>query len=69
MGWSKELKEGYKHVQNVKDDQKNVLLADVLSRKKILTITKCVRFVMLAIISKMKGVQYYDIRRDKTRSE
>ena len=36
---------------------------------KILTITKCVRFVMLAIISKMKGVQYYDIRRDKTRSE
>ena len=22
MGWSKELKEGYKHMQNVKDDQK-----------------------------------------------
>ena len=22
MGWSKELKESYKHMQNVKDDQK-----------------------------------------------
>ena len=25
MGWSKELKEGYKHMQNVKDDQKECI--------------------------------------------
>ena len=61
MVWSRELQESYKHMQDIRNDhqlhifaQDVQALVDALSRKKILTTTKCARGAILKIISKMK---------------
>lgn len=49
--------------------KKTALFVNPLYHKRIWTITKCARGAILNILSKMKEVQYYDPRRNKTRSE